>query len=126
MTMHTILRFNHRYWILLTAIVLVAVTALSLWPLDKLPPVPGSDKTHHFMAYTALMLPAALRQPRYVWVLALVFVAYGGLIELLQPYANRYGEWLDFAANSGGVGIGALLGKRLSAYHSAYNNPPSL
>lgn len=116
--MKKILQLNQRYWLFFTAIILIMITALSLWPLDKLPSVPGSDKTHHLIAYAALMLPTALCQPRFWWAFALGFIAYGGLIELLQPYANRYAEWLDFAANSTGVIIGVLLGKLISAYNT--------
>ena len=38
------------------------------------------------------------------------FIFWGGGIELLQPYVNRHGEWLDFAANSLGVVFGAGVG----------------
>lgn len=99
-----------KYWLLLTGCILLVISVLSLAPLDELPPVPGTDKTHHFVAYMALMLPAALRKPKYWWVLALCFVAYSGLIELLQPYVNRYGEWLDLFANSLGVLVGTTVG----------------
>ena len=36
----------------------------------------------------------------------------GGLLELLQAYATttRNGDWLDFAANSLGVTLGAVFG----------------
>ena len=36
----------------------------------------------------------------------------GGVIELVQAYCttNRSGEWLDFLADSLGVGLGALIG----------------
>ena len=37
----------------------------------------------------------------------------GGLLELLQAYATttRNGDWLDFAANTVGVVIGAIIGR---------------
>ena len=53
------------YWMAITLLTLVAITALSLWPMEQLPSVPGSDKTHHFIAYAALMFPTALRKPSY-------------------------------------------------------------
>ena len=36
----------------------------------------------------------------------------GGLLELLQAYATttRNGDWLDFAANTLGVTLGAVFG----------------
>lgn len=94
----------------LSGLILVIITGLSLWPLDSLPKVPGTDKTHHFMAYAVLMLPIALRRPRYWGLIGLGLMGYSGLIELLQPYVNRYGEWLDFLANSCGIAAGALIG----------------
>lgn len=72
--------------------------------------VPFSDKTHHFVAYASLMFPVALRRPKGWWLIALAFVGYSGVIELLQPLVNRSNEWLDLLANGCGVAIGAVLG----------------
>ena len=72
--------------------------------------MPGSDKTHHLIAYSALALPTAFAIPRKWLYLGMLYIALGGAIELIQPYVNRYGEWLDFAANSAGVLIGTSLG----------------
>lgn len=109
-----VLSLIYRYWILWTVLVLAVITFLSLYPLERLPTVPGNDKTHHLIAYAALMLPTAVRRPRYWLFLGLGFIAYSGLIELLQPLSNRYAEWLDLLANSCGVIIGAVLGKTFS------------
>ena len=113
--MRGLLTFIEHNWIILTLTVLVAVTALSLSPLDKLPQVPGTDKTHHLIAYAVLMLPTALRRPDRWMLLGFVFIAYSGAIELIQPYVNRYAEWLDLAANALGVICGVILA-RLMAY----------
>jgi hypothetical protein len=94
----------------LTMLVLAAITVLSLTPLAHLPDAPGSDKAHHLIAYAALSLPIAARGGRRWMLLLPFFILWGGAIELIQPYANRYGEWLDFAANSTGVAIGACAG----------------
>lgn len=83
-------------WLLLTIITLIAITYLSLSPLANLPSAPGSDKTHHFIAYAALALPIAFAQPRFWLAILLGLFFYSGLIELIQPYVNRYGEWLDW------------------------------
>ncbi len=102
------------YWLPITLVNLVAITTLSLWPLETLPQVPGSDKTHHLVAYAALMLPVAIRKPcGWLWI-ALLFVGWSGVIELVQPYLNRYGEWLDMAANSAGVFCGWLVAQLLN------------
>ena len=94
----------------LSGLIALSIIALSLSPLSKLPAVPGGDKTHHLIAYGALALPTAFGVPRKWLVLAVLYIALGGLIELIQPYVNRYGEWLDFAANSAGVLIGTSIG----------------
>lgn len=95
--------------VMLSVIFLLLTTVLSLFPADELPPFPGTDKTHHFIAYAAIMLPITLKYPRYWGLFGVFVIAYSGVIELIQPYVNRYGEWLDLAANSGGVLLGGLI-----------------
>ncbi len=114
--MNTLLTFIRTYWIAITLITLTAITALSLWPLEKLPSVPGSDKTHHLIAYAALMFPAALRKPNYWLFIGLVFISLSGAIELLQPYANRYGEWLDMTANTIGLVCSLLVAQLINRF----------
>ena len=109
--MTALLTFIRNYWIVFTLLTLAAITILSLYPLEHLPPVPGSDKTHHFIAYGALMFPVALRKPKYWPLIGLFFVFWSGGIELIQPYVNRYGEWLDMLANTLGLISGWLLAK---------------
>lgn len=96
-------------WISFTLAILAVITALSLWPLEKLPDVPGSDKTHHFIAYAVLTFPTALRKPKKWKFIGLFFIVYSGVIELLQPLVNRHGELLDMAANATGVACGLLF-----------------
>jgi len=105
-TMVKIISLIKRYWFGITLFILAAITFLSLWPLPELPEVPGTDKTHHFIAYGFLMFPAALRKPEKWLLFALFFIAYSGVIELIQPMVNRYGEWLDFGANVSGIVCG--------------------
>jgi VanZ family protein len=101
--------FMQRYWFVNWSIVFVSIGLLSLWPLEKLPSAPGSDKLHHLIAYAALVFPIVLRKPR-LWLFLVFFcIAYGGVIELVQPFVNRYGEWLDMVANSTGVICGVLF-----------------
>ena len=81
--------------------------------------MPGSDKTHHLIAYALLMLPTALRKPDKWILLGLFFIAYSGAIELLQPYVNRYGEWMDMLANSAGVICGLIIAELINVFTSA-------
>ena len=101
------------WWTACTAFTLGAVTVLSLIPLPVLPPVPGDDKTMHLIAYAALMFPAGLRRPKHIVAIFLLFFLYSGMIELIQPYVNRCGEWLDLAANTLGLACGLLLAEVL-------------
>ncbi|WNZ54215.1 VanZ family protein [Microbulbifer sp. MKSA007] len=92
------------------------ITSLSLFPLPEVPNIPGTDKTNHLIAYSALMFPVALRRPSYWWLIGLFFVLWSGGIELLQPYVNRTGEWLDFVANTAGILSGALIAWMLGKF----------
>lgn len=103
-----------KYWLPITLMLLVSIATLSLWPAAYLPEVPGTDKSHHFIAYAALMFPAAIKQPKYYLAITISFLAFSGAIELIQPYVNRYGEWLDMAANASGLFCGWLLAKLVS------------
>ena len=77
--------------------------------MDSLPSVPGTDKTQHFIAYGALAFPIALARPNK-WLFFIVgFLVYSGIIELIQPYVNRYGEWLDLGTNGLGLVVGILI-----------------
>ena len=107
------------YWIALTVAVLAVITVLSLFPLPELPDMPGNDKTGHFLAYATLMLPVALRKPKHWLLIGLCFVAYSGAIELIQPFVNRYGEWLDLLANSTGILLGAVIGRLIDFVFSS-------
>ena len=111
-----------RYWRSLSILIMLVITTFSLSPLDNLPEAPGSDKTHHFIAYAALAFPTALRKPRQWPIIILGFALYSGLIELIQPLVNRYGEWMDFLANIGGLFIGVALAdliNKLEKYKTA-------
>jgi VanZ family protein len=112
-TMIAITNFIKQFWLGITIVILVVITVASLYPAQYLPSVPGSDKTHHFIAYCALMLPTAIRRPKYWLAIALLFITWSGLIELIQPHVNRYGEWLDLAANTGGVLLAIIITQAL-------------
>ncbi|MCW8966028.1 MAG: VanZ family protein [Candidatus Pacearchaeota archaeon] len=97
------------YWFGITLFILAAITFLSLWPLPELPEVPGTDKTHHFIAYGLLMVPTGLRKPKRWLLYPVFFIAYSGMIELIQPMVNRYGEWPDLGANALGLVCGMVV-----------------
>jgi len=111
--MSIIFKLVTQYWRQITVLTLALITVFSLTPLAHLPDAPGSDKTHHLVAYFALALPAAMHGgPKWLLLLP-VFILWSGAIELIQPFVNRYAEWYDLVANSVGVGLGALAGEML-------------
>ncbi|WP_114994556.1 VanZ family protein [Synechococcus sp. UW179A] len=96
-------------WFIISIITFTSITVLSLVQPEELADAPGSDKTHHFISYAVLAFPASLRRPSGWKYLILFFAFYSGLIEAIQPYVNRQGEWLDFIANISGLLLGSIL-----------------
>ncbi len=98
----------------MSGIVAFGIIWLSLTPLPELPDVPGTDKTHHIVAYAILAIPTAFAYPKRILVMAFTYILLGGMIELIQPFVCRYGEWLDFTANLSGVIFGSFIGLLLN------------
>ena len=107
-TLKSFFKFIQDKWLLVTGIIVALISILSLYPVESLPPVPGTDKTHHFIAYAALAFPLALARPKMWLAGIIVMLGYSGAIELIQPYVNRYGEWLDLGANALGLVFGII------------------
>ena len=118
--MNTAWRWIDHNWRILTLLMWLGITVLSLIPLPEFPLLPGTDKTHHLFAYGVLVFPLALHKPRGWLYLALGFVAWSGVIELVQPYVNRYAEWLDMLANSVGVIVGVLAASIVRGANKGY------
>jgi VanZ family protein len=96
----------------LLAVVLAGILMLSLWP--KPPVIPDlniSDKIEHFIAYIVLgicALAAAERRSFPTFLIAVVSCsAFGGVIELVQPFVGRSRELGDFAVDLAGSALGA-------------------
>lgn len=100
----------------LSALLILLITVLSLFPIEELPKVQGNDKLHHFIAYCAAILPVAVARRHLAIWLSPAIVLYSGLIELLQPFSNRYAEWADFGANTLGVITGLCIGMIIGPY----------
>ena len=95
----------------LTLIFGIAIAWGTLMPLEELPPVPGTDKLQHFVAFGVFVLPVCLLMPARTWLIFAIAVLYGALIEIIQPYVNRYGEMGDFWADAGGAVIGVVISR---------------
>jgi len=55
-------------------------------------------------------------------MLGLLFIGYSGAIELLQPYVNRYGEWMDLAANAMGVVCGLIVAEFIIIRYMSFHD----
>ena len=102
--------FFYENWKIYTFLILIIITFLSLYPLKEKPSIPGSDKIHHLIAYSALTFCVGLRRPSNYILLIILFSFYSGLIEIIQPYLNRFRELQDFLFNNLGILIGLTLG----------------
>lgn len=97
----------------------VSLFALMHTPKLPTPPMPVShiDKVFHAVSYAilaALGATVALRAGTRLtrgWYLKwiVVYTAYGGVDELLQPFVNRTAEWYDWAADVAGVLIAMTI-----------------
>ena len=102
--------FFYENWKIYTFLILIIITFLSLYPLKEKPSIPGSDKIHHLIAYSALTFGVGLRRPSNYILIIIFFSFYSGLIEIIQPYVNRFREVEDFLFNNLGIFIGLTLG----------------
>ena len=100
-----------RISILLTVVIAAVISLSTLTPLPTKIDVPGSDKWHHFLAFSVLVFPLAYCNKRYAIVMAIFALGYVGFIEIVQPYVNRYGEFNDFVADGIGVCVGIFLAR---------------
>ena len=102
--------FFYENWKIYTSLIFIIITFLSLYPLQEQLSVPGSDKIHHLIAYSALTICVGLRRPSNYVLIIILFSLYSGLIEIIQPYLNRFREVEDFLFNNLGILIGLTLG----------------
>jgi hypothetical protein len=88
---------------------LLFILAGSLAPLDVAKRAPGTDVTQHLLGYGIAAFWFAQLHRRWL-IVAIALIAYGALIEVLQPVlSNRFFEWKDILANSTGVFFGLAL-----------------
>ena len=99
----------------------VIIAALTLAPMPASGPA-GSDKAYHVLAFACLAFPLPLVWPRLTLWVVLSVIAYGGAIEVIQPFFGRQAQWADLVADAIGAVIGAAVGYALS--DRVLNNSP--
>ncbi len=96
---------------ILTALITLAIGVTTLMPsTGGHSTLLGLDKVAHLLAFAGLVIPMALAQPRRFPLIFALALAYGGLIEIVQPHVGRSAEWADLVAD----GLGAALGIALA------------
>ncbi len=96
---------------LATLLVALLIAVMTLSSASGAAPVPGADKLAHAAAFALLVLPMGWRRPAALTWLAPLALAYGGVIELVQPHVGRSAEWADLAADGVGIALGVLLSR---------------
>jgi len=90
------------WWCLLAASIVVA-----LWPRTPQVMDLGWDKANHLVAFAGLTLLGCWTQNWRGITVALVLIAHGGLIEVLQSFTTyRSAEWGDWLADAWGITLG--------------------
>jgi VanZ family protein len=98
-----------------TLVLAVVIAVLTLEPMPAGGPA-GSDKIYHILAFACLAFPLPLVRPRFTLWVILGVIAYGGIIEMIQPFFGRQAEWADLVADAIGAVVGAVTGTALSRY----------
>lgn len=96
--------------LILTVALAALILYLTLAPVTVPKGLPQSDKLNHVLAFAALAFPVALVRPSWLPIAIPAFAAFGGMIEIIQPYFGRGRELLDWLADIAGIGLGSLTG----------------
>jgi len=101
----------------LTLCLVVLVGYLTLTPVQT-QRVLRFDKLYHAIAFAAICVPMTVYRPNFVGYILAFSIAYGGAIELIQPYVGRSAEWGDFLADI----LGALAGGMMAYFIGTRTN----
>lgn len=102
-------RRNHVLALCVSAVLAIGIAYFTLTPNPSLKLTSG-DKIAHLLGFAILLLPGALLYRHALYWLLPSAIAFGGAIEIIQPYVNRKGEWGDFFADAAGAIIGITIG----------------
>ena len=106
---------------MITTILALAISVGTLTPLAENVDAPGSDKWHHFIAFTALAYPLTAAGRSY-WIPTIIFgLSLGPSIEIIQPYVDRYGYIKDFQADALGMLMRFSLGFVACLFKDKFN-----
>ena len=112
------LNFIYNNWFVITIALSVVIIFFSFFSVTPTSAMQNTDKYLHTAAYLFLSFSASLRKPTNYILIFIYFVSFGIIIELIQPYFNRYFELLDILANSLGVFLAITFADFLRKYYS--------
>lgn len=98
----------------LTLLLLAVIATLTLTPISAPAGVEHSDKIYHAVAFAGLALPISVLRPGWLPIAAPGFAAFGGLIEIIQPYVGRECSLYDWIADLAGIAFGVVCGRAAS------------
>lgn len=121
MSLTPVKRFLRKYPVSTVCVVAIWYLCLFKPPHTRLSEITNFDKVVHITMYLGtcsiiwweyLRSHTCRNRYKLLWLAVVAPIAMSGLIELAQAYltTNRSGDWIDFAANSIGVLLAALLG----------------
>jgi hypothetical protein len=96
-----------------SAIFTIIICVGTLTSLSEKVDLPGGDKLHHFIAFAALSIAMTFVNLSYWKVILPYGWMLGAIIEIIQPYVNRYGNATDFYAGAMGSLFGLAIGLML-------------
>ncbi|WP_371226033.1 VanZ family protein [Roseovarius sp. 2305UL8-3] len=101
---------------LLTLLISVIIAYGTLTPPGEGSGLPFTDKQLHFAAFAMLVLPLSWVRPGWILWLVPLAITYGAVIELIQPFVGRSGDWDDLLADA----LGSLTGSVPSLLKGRY------
>ena len=112
------LNFIYNNWLVITIALSVVIIFFSFFSVTPTSAMQNTDKYLHTAAYFFLSFSASVRKPTNYILIFIYFIFFGIVIELIQPYFNRYFELLDILANSLGVFLAITFADLLRKYYS--------
>ncbi|MEM9912015.1 MAG: VanZ family protein [Pseudomonadota bacterium] len=108
---------NHLFAYMLTLVLAGIIARVTLGPVGEVSPpfahlvqFAHFDKLVHAAAFAALAFPLSVARTHSWSLIFLVGLAFGGLIELIQPRFGRTADWFDLLADAFGLLIGIAIG----------------
>ncbi len=118
MNMKYNLNFIYNNWIVITITLSVFIIFFSFFSINQSTTIQGTDKYLHIASYIFLSFSASLRKPTNYILIFFYFFLFGIVIELIQPFFNRYFELLDILANAIGIFLAITFAVALRKYYS--------